>query len=224
MKGSCAACPNINIITTMLQQSENDELNTQELNSENEDRLSIRGTSCNYTQWHGGHLIDIKATLFGAVQVLLKQVPNVKRHIYNMKHQANALQQQKNSLVAGEILLQIDFSENYEIRHQSEVMAAHWINDKGVTLYTAVTYFKEGDILAHRSYAVVSDTPNHSSAEVYHFNKIIVDDLKGRIPDLHFIHYWSDGAAQHFKNRFQFYILLFSHSVLYGLTFTIYVF
>ena len=80
-------------------------------------------------------------------------------------------------------------------------MAAHLCNEM-VTLFTAVVYFRDvpGD-LQHFSYAVISDELSHDKSSVYSFSSAIIENVK-LITEVSKIHYWNDGAASQFKNRY----------------------
>ena len=79
------------------------------------------------------------------------------RHVCNIKRQYAELKYLKESLQLGEVIIHEDFAENVQMKHQREVMAAHWSND-AVTLFTAVAYYRSGTgDLEHKSYAVISE-------------------------------------------------------------------
>ena len=78
-----------------------------------------------------------------------------------------------------------------------------------VTLSTAVVYYGggEGD-LEHKSFAVISDDLSHDKKSVYAFNKAILEEVR-KITPVTKVHYWSDGAASQFKNRYKLANILF---------------
>lgn len=101
-----------------------------------------------------------------------------------------------------EIIIIEDFAENYSIRQQKEVMSAHWHSDQ-VTIFTAIIYFKDDDVLKHMSYAVISDDLHHDKGFVFNANSAIFNDLKNKLRfPIQYAHYWSDGAGSQFKNRY----------------------
>ena len=100
------------------------------------------------------------------------------------------------------------FSENFQLKHQREVMAACWSNEM-VILFTAVVYYRTDDVgLNHQSYVVVSDELSHDKASVYAFNNAILERAKEVTP-VREVHYWSDGAGSQFKNRYNLSSLLY---------------
>ena len=165
----------------------------------------------NVKRWNGGTLtcreMDVNELCDEMNSEMLKYV----KHLYNMKQQSKALREAKGSLSEGSIILQTDFAENYAIKHQQEVMAAHWTSTTGesVTIYTAVVhYLKDGEIQT-KALAVISNTTSHTSLEVQVFNSAIFDTLRNA--GIHFTHVslWTDGAASHFKNKYSMAALTF---------------
>ena len=61
------------------------------------------------------------------------------------------------------------FSENFTIKQQNEIMAAHW-DQRGITVFTAVLTTQNGS----QSYAVVSDELCHDKYTVVAFNRAIL--------------------------------------------------
>jgi len=94
------------------------------------------------------------------------------------------------------VLIHTDFSENY--------------NHKRQTVYTSMIYYNltkpsHSPLPAlSKPYVVVSDYMRHDKYAVAVFNKAILDDFKARKPDVgcNELHFQSDGAAQHFKQKF----------------------
>lgn len=168
-------------------------------------------------QWNKGKLEENVLEAKKFIEELISQLTTLLKHIYNISRQAKEIRKQKDSLLPGQLLLQIDFSQNYQINHQNEVMAAHWKTDQdlSVTIYTAIVYFRrvENDDLETKCYAVISDCNRHTSAIVKVFNKAIIEDIKKTLNfKIISINIWSDGAAAHFKNRYSM-SLLFSDAL-----------
>ena len=157
-------------------------------------------------QWTEGKLVEQSWDVIEARNVLSKQLTKMKEHHYNITTQAQALQKQKDQLDTDTVIMQTDFAENFAIKHQNEVMAAHWVNDpaSSVTIYTAVLYYRQSNdphVLRSQCYAVISDAPRHTTSEAKAFNKAILEDFTSNNPIKKIIA-WTDGAAAHFKNRF----------------------
>jgi hypothetical protein len=86
----------------------------------------------------------------------------------------------------------MDFSENYAIKEQSEIQAAHWFNEQ-LTVFTAATWGPEP-----QSFAFISDCLSHDKFAVL----VFLQKLLEFHPEKCKIHIFTDGAASQFKNSF----------------------
>jgi len=98
----------------------------------------------------------------------------------------------------------VDFSENYSSQYQDEVKSAHWHYSK-VTVFTGVVWVKT----VCNSYAIVNDYLSHDKFAVYKFLQVIMDDMKACHPGVEEVHFYSDGAASQFKQKYLFDNLTF---------------
>ena len=152
-----------------------------------------------------------QSDLYTAKQVLYDKLEPFARHVYNARRQHSELKYLKKHLKPGHVILHEDFSENYTLKYQREIMQAHWTN-ASVTLFTAIVYFRKDDNsdLEHISYTVISDELCHDKRAVVAFNKAILNDFLQKVPmQVSMVHYWSDGGGSQFKNKFMFCNLLF---------------
>lgn len=66
------------------------------------------------------------------------------RHLYTVQHQYSALRIMKHVLNSNEIVLQIDFAENYNCRLSSEVQSYHFGASRNqVTIHNVVAYMRK---------------------------------------------------------------------------------
>ena len=120
----------------------------------------------------------------------------------------------KDTLKEGEFLILCDFPENYAFVVQNAAQSFHWNNDQA-TIFTVVICYKEDNIPKHRSLSMLSDCLTHNRIAVYEFQKIITHYLKENLPTRKMI-YFTDEAAQHFKNKYNF-INLLHHEMNFGI-------
>ena len=154
-------------------------------------------TVIEYYQWNDQYRKELVSSSLGEAKAVLKQQLGVmRRHVFIAKTQLRAIKTLRGQLEEGEALLQEDFSENYSIKQQNEIMSAHWVST-GVTLFTAVLNTTDGV----KSFVVVSDELHHDKYAVATFNRKILElaNADGRIRQLHM---FTDGAGSQFKNRF----------------------
>ncbi|XP_015127114.1 uncharacterized protein LOC107048461 [Diachasma alloeum] len=136
-------------------------------------------------------------------------------HAFIAKEQSSYLKEKRESLQNDEFLVICDFAENYAFVVQDAAPAFHWNND-AATVYPVVIYFKENDLIAHKSLVIISDCLSHDTVAVYIFTKIIIHFIKEINQDAKKIYYFSDGAPQQFKNLKNF-INLYYHKEDFGI-------
>ncbi|GBN14813.1 hypothetical protein AVEN_115746-1 [Araneus ventricosus] len=125
------------------------------------------------------------------------------------------------NLSPNEILLHIDFSENYALKYYSEVQAAHFgASKKQLSLHTGVLYFKENtkdldenaeadDGTKNLSFCTVPENLEHGAHAVWAHLKPILEEL---VPNnvsskVDSVHFWSDGLSSQYKNCLNFFYL-----------------
>ena len=174
-----------------------------------------------YRKWTKDGIIKkelIQTDAAEAKQDLYTQMETFARHVYNVKRQHTELKCLKENIADNHVIIQEDFAENYTLRQQNEIMAAHWAPQQ-VTIFTAVVYYKENNELKSVSYCIISDELDHNKHSVFVFNKLIINDLVTRLGSnkVQHIYYWSDGCGSQFKNKYTFSNLLF-HEHDFGCT------
>ena len=102
-------------------------------------------TPVSYYQWatHDSKTIKthVESDLESTMTELRVQLKRFARHLYDDRRQHAALRRLKETIKPSEVIIQEDFSENFAIKHQSEIMSAHW-SSEGVTVFTVVVYFR----------------------------------------------------------------------------------
>ena len=140
------------------------------------------------------------------VENIVREFEEFTEHVYRLRAQYSQLKKNKEKLKKHEMIMQMDFAENYTCRLLDEVQTAYW-SLTSVTLHPLVIYMKQGDELQHQSYVVISDTMTHSSSTVCTFMDAMIPELKKLDPELSKIHYWTDSPSSQYRNRFIFYTL-----------------
>ena len=102
----------------------------------------------------------------------------LKPHSVTAEQQSYFLKNLKDTLKEREFLILCDFAKNYAFVVQNVAQSFHWNNDQA-TIFTVVIYYKEANILKHRSLAMLSECLTHDLIVVYEFQKIITHYLKG---------------------------------------------
>ena len=144
----------------------------------------------------------IVCDLLQAKEELISLLHPFRLHVYTAQKQLAEFKYLKENLKVEHIIIHEDFAENFMLKQQGEIMAAHW-NSTQVTLFTCIVYYRNNETLEleHTNYVVVSDDLNHTKDSVFSFNTAIVEDLKQTVIFSR-IHYWSDGCGAQFKNQY----------------------
>ena len=161
-------------------------------------------------------LLTVIESVEDFIHSLSQKVVHLTRHHYVAQKQALYLNHLKESITPSECIIVGDFSENFSFIVQDAAQGYHWDTTQA-TLHPFVVYFRdENATLNVESHCMVSDTRQHTTATVYAFQKKLLDNIKVNHPSLAKVHYFSDGCAGQYKNRFNF-INLCHHNEDFGL-------
>ena len=103
------------------------------------------------------------------IECLQNMLPGFKKHFFIKNVQSSHFEKSKQSVLKGEIILQIDFSENFAVQEQDEVQAAHFTYSQ-VTVFTACAWTAENSW----SIVIVSDDLSHDKFCVWTFIQTII--------------------------------------------------
>lgn len=159
-----------------------------------------------YEEWvTQNNKMDNKETYAPAADIVQKvrsKLPEFKWHCFIKDRQSEVFESLRED---GAAVLQVDFSENFTCAHQDEIQAAHWQPNQ-ITLFPAV-YWQGGN--SPVSYSVISDSLQHDKESVYCYLKSLLYKMKPLLPDGSVLNIFSDGCAAQFKQRFNFFHILF---------------
>lgn len=150
------------------------------------------------------------------VEHLLKDLQLFRCHVQIVQSQYRETRRLGENLPAGEILLWMDFAENYTCASMEEVQSAYW-NASMVSLHTMVAYFpgdRASGILL--SYVTVSDVISHNAIAVYAILKKIIPIIKEDYPVNKKPHYLTDSPTSQYRNKTIFQVLV-DHETDFGM-------
>ena len=136
------------------------------------------------------------------VEELTEHLKLLIPHNFISKEQTKYIKTRKENVKENEVLVQCDFSENYAYVAQNAVQAFHYNNDQ-CSIHSVIFYYRCGDELKHSGSILLSDSTTHDTAFVYIMQQTIIPLIKTICPKVTKIIYSSDGAKQHYKNRYQ---------------------
>ena len=112
------------------------------------------------------------------------------RHHYTAHSQAMYLRKLKKDLTLNEIILSLDFAENYSFVYQDSIQGFHWNNNQA-TVHPFTLYEKDiNGSLNYRSLCIISNERNHGAHTVHAFITRITEHIKQIIPNVVKIHYF----------------------------------
>ena len=136
-------------------------------------------------------------------------------HVNRVRIQYEQIRTLKEKLPKHEMIIQLDFAENYSCKSLEEVQSAYF-NQTSVTLHPMVVYFKsDDDKLEHKSFIIVSDEMAHKSSTVIAFIAELMPILKEMDSGLKYIHYWSDSPTSQYRNK-QMFDFIANHQCVHG--------
>ena len=114
------------------------------------------------------------------------------KHVYNIRHQYAALRGLKEHLCENEVVLHVDFAENFLCKYSTEIQAVHFGDShKQALLHTGVSYTKNSVL----SICSISSCFRHDpSATGAHLSKVLTH-LKDQHPTAAVLHVVSDGPT-----------------------------
>lgn len=138
-------------------------------------------------------------------------------HVERVKSQYKEIKTLKENLPKDEVLVQMDFAENYTCKSHAEVQSAYW-NQTPVTLHPVVIYYQgQNNKLEHKSIVVVSDELSHSTSTVCTFLDSLIPQIKEICPNVRYLHYWTDSPSSQYRNK-TIFDLVAKHRNLYGVS------
>lgn len=131
---------------------------------------------------------------------LIDKIDNLTRHSYITKCQTRYLTKKKENLCSNEVLVLVDFAENYQFLIQDEIQSFHWSKEY-CTLHPVVLYYRDSDgTLKHLSLCFISNDNTHDTAFVYQTQTMTVHYIRALLPHVNKMTYFSDGCGGQYKN------------------------
>lgn len=136
------------------------------------------------------------------VEELCERFTELKTHSFVAKAQAAYLNYRKEHFKRDEVIVMFDYSENYKYVAQNALQAFHFNNEQ-CTVFPVIYFYKENGLLKSQSCVISSDSLRHDTASVFAAQSVLLNDIKKKLKFIRHVIYMTDGAKQHFKNRFQ---------------------
>lgn len=120
-----------------------------------------------------------------------EQIIEFKQHIYAMKHQWDALNSVLENLKEGELVFQIDFSQNYVSKCSTEIQSMHFGASKSqISLHTGVMHYRNGNEIKCQSFCTNSDNIDHMAYAVWAHLEPILEKAAADFPKTHTVYFF----------------------------------
>jgi hypothetical protein len=161
----------------------------------------------------------IKSTKKEAFSTLEKSILKYMVHVNNIKHQHVMITNLKEQLTLNQVLIHMDFSENYGCKYGKEIQSAHFGGSKPyISLHTLVLYYrcKETNLIKSKCLCTVSACLRHDSSAICAHLKPISEITKEIVPDLKEVNFLSDSVTNQYRNKKMFFLIKTKLSQMFG--------
>ncbi|XP_049876011.1 uncharacterized protein LOC126377838 [Pectinophora gossypiella] len=123
------------------------------------------------------------------------------QHEVNIVHQYNTIKSLKQSLTEKDVVIHMDFSENFSTKCNQEIQAYHFGGSRTqISMHTVVVYTKDSTT----SHCTISLNLAHNVAAIWAHLQPVLLSLPPTIENIHFL---SDGPVTQYRNKAMFFIL-----------------
>ena len=131
---------------------------------------------------------------------LLEMFVNYPSHLKNAVSQLKSYKKCKMSLRDDEVLVVVDFAENYVCKQYAEAQSAYYSRNS-VTLHPMVAIFSQDSDIIRDSVVVISEDLRHDSSAVKVFIQTLAYYIQTKHPHINHLIIWSDGCSSQYKSR-----------------------
>lgn len=152
--------------------------------------------------------LTVKEKVEGTLHTLLEDFSSALKekfgkHVYNIRHQHTALWSLKEKLHKDEIVLHIDFAENFLCKYSSKIQAVHFGDSHNqASLHTGVAYTKDNVI----SVCSISPSFRHDPCAIWAHLCKVLSFLKQKCPSASVLHIVSDGPTTQYRSKNNFFL------------------
>jgi len=192
-------------------QSDNSDGPQPQSNSDSDDDNS--SVVCRYYKWMkgaDGYLAKIKlqVPINDALALWQTTIETIKLHIHTKRRQFAEIRRLTDNLSDNEMLIHLDYSENYKCKEQNEIQSAYFGN-KSFSLFTACTYYMKDGLLEKLPITITSEEKDKSRIASMSCVNMAINHSKEKIGrEIKTVHVVSDGCSAQFRSRFVFNLFL----------------
>lgn len=204
LEGNCFKCKTKKV--NFLAYNENEYTSYQKWLMKRE-TLIIKGKEKTCTKTVKERILCTKKEL---CSILQDSIPKFLLHVRNIKHQYQTIDTIKKNLSTDEILIHVDFSENYVCKYSEEVQSAHFGGSKPqVSLHTVIVYYRPffNEAIIPLTFCTMSDDLRHDPVAICAHLDLVITEIKKIVPQLTTVHFLSDSPTTQYRNKKMFYLM-----------------
>lgn len=206
MYGNCRKCKDVCIIKVSKDIDQNEEAKWFQWVTKKETRqIKSEEKEITFTQKD-----EMEGKLGNLIDEFHSQLERFKIHSFNIECQMKHYQWLKENMKRNEVMVHVDFAENYECKMSTEIQTMHFgASKRQITLHTGVYRFGESEKSV--SFCSVSDSLEHGPAAIWAHLEPVLNTIK-RNANIDTIHFFSDGPCSQYRQKGNFQ--LFSHELV----------
>ena len=154
---------------------------------------------------------EIIMTIVNLYKLLHESLNKFMCHVGNIVHQFNAMSKLKSTLKPNEVIIHVDFSENYDCKYAEEIQSFHFGGSRQqVTLHTGVMYLKlSAEDVTSFPFCTMSESLRHDAFAIWaHLKPIFQWAIQlQKNETLNIFHMLSDSPVTQYRNKTMFQII-----------------
>ena len=150
------------------------------------------------------------------IEAFIKEMDDMTEHNNRWWSQVGSKRDLLAALKFWEVLLHMDFAENYNVHYYSEPQSA-FFSRENISVHCGVLYYLGSDGQIHRlNLVMVSDDRSHDPGHVYAVLDALCKIIREKLPRVTTVHYCTDSPTNQYRNR-KIFSVLCKHEELFGL-------
>jgi len=155
----------------------------------------------------------ISCTIRELIQATENQLAVYMKHVYNVGHQYKQIRDMRTRLQQNEVLIVVDFSENYATKYSSEIQSVHFGASRNqITLHTGVMYYSTASGIQCASFCSLSSSLRHDPAAIWAHLMPVLKMMHELCPSVDTVNFQSDGPTTQYRNKKNFFMLAYLSS------------
>ena len=141
------------------------------------------------------------------------KVQRLKEHIFTKRQQQGNISYRKVNIKVNEVLIHLDYSENYKSQDENEIQSAYF-GQASFSLFTACPYYRcsETNEVRRMPTTIASEASDKSRmASITSVKKVIDHVLSKIVNKIDMVYIANDGCASQFRSKFVFKLLILIH-------------